>query len=285
MHRRKRQRRAFTLIELLVVIAIIAILAAILFPVFAQAKEAAKKTTSLSNLKQLGTATALYQTDYDDLFPQSRVTGTDAAGNSCGGTYNLVMDPYIKAGAARASGWNNTGQIWWNPSATKSGLKTSYTTNALISGVFTADGGNCVRSNDPAAPFEDSLSSTSISSPANVMWLADAAPNWFSWTTPNWQEIPSDLVRPTWDLGMGRTSQEAKDWYRDVWLPVDLTDGWTPQSNPWECPLGAWRCKGLAYLHNRTGQRTGLAGISYADTHAKHVRFGQLKIENIFPDL
>lgn len=60
-------RRAFTLIELLVVIAIIAILAAILFPVFAQAKAAAKKTQALSNLKQLGTATFLYMGDWDDV--------------------------------------------------------------------------------------------------------------------------------------------------------------------------------------------------------------------------
>lgn len=62
-------KRAFTLIELLVVIAIIAILAAILFPVFAQAKEAAKKTQTLSNAKQNGTSTAIYTTDYDDNFP------------------------------------------------------------------------------------------------------------------------------------------------------------------------------------------------------------------------
>jgi prepilin-type N-terminal cleavage/methylation domain-containing protein/prepilin-type processing-associated H-X9-DG protein len=58
--------RAFTLIELLVVIAIIAILAAILFPVFAQAKEAAKKATCLSNVRQLNNAWIMYSTDYDD---------------------------------------------------------------------------------------------------------------------------------------------------------------------------------------------------------------------------
>jgi prepilin-type N-terminal cleavage/methylation domain-containing protein len=61
--------KGFTLIELLVVIAIIAILAAILFPVFAQAKGAAKKTSDLSNLKQVGTSTLLYVNDNDDVLP------------------------------------------------------------------------------------------------------------------------------------------------------------------------------------------------------------------------
>lgn len=60
-------KRAFTLIELLVVIAIIAILAAILFPVFAQAKVAAKKTTNLSNIKQDNLATIMYGSDADDV--------------------------------------------------------------------------------------------------------------------------------------------------------------------------------------------------------------------------
>jgi prepilin-type N-terminal cleavage/methylation domain-containing protein len=64
-----KRSNAFTLIELLVVIAIIAILAAILFPVFAQAKVAAKKTQSLSNVKQLNTATQIYLADYDDVLP------------------------------------------------------------------------------------------------------------------------------------------------------------------------------------------------------------------------
>ena len=72
-------RRGFTLIELLVVIAIIAILAAILFPVFAQAKNAAQKTADLSNQKQHATATLMYSGDYDDtFFPQS---GPDCSGN------------------------------------------------------------------------------------------------------------------------------------------------------------------------------------------------------------
>ncbi|HWD39217.1 MAG TPA: prepilin-type N-terminal cleavage/methylation domain-containing protein [Fimbriimonas sp.] len=63
-------RRAFTLIELLVVIAISAILAAILFPVFAQAKEAAKKVTCLSNGRQVGLGLMMYLNDYDSVYPQ-----------------------------------------------------------------------------------------------------------------------------------------------------------------------------------------------------------------------
>lgn len=69
----KTQRRAFTLIELLVVIAIIAILAAILFPVFAQAKAAAKKASCLSNIKQIGTSVHIYASDNDDFIPGTKI--------------------------------------------------------------------------------------------------------------------------------------------------------------------------------------------------------------------
>lgn len=93
------KQRAFTLIELLVVIAIIAILAAILFPVFAQAKLAAKKTVALSNAKQLATATMIYMGDSDDQFPKSYF-GFPADGVSWGSTYynwRYALNPYVKS--------------------------------------------------------------------------------------------------------------------------------------------------------------------------------------------
>src|ERR1700693_4560480 len=67
-----RRVHGFTLIELLVVIAIIAILAAILFPVFARAREKARETSCLNNMKQIGTALSAYLQDWDQTFPWSR---------------------------------------------------------------------------------------------------------------------------------------------------------------------------------------------------------------------
>jgi prepilin-type N-terminal cleavage/methylation domain-containing protein/prepilin-type processing-associated H-X9-DG protein len=96
-------RKAFTLIELLVVIAIIAILAAILFPVFAQAKEAAKATQVLSNQKQIQLGSKMYQADNDDLMP-SYITRTGSAAAYPAWASNFVswvmqFQPYIKNGA------------------------------------------------------------------------------------------------------------------------------------------------------------------------------------------
>lgn len=67
------KRKAFTLIELLVVIAIIAILAAILFPVFARARESARRASCISNLKQMGLAMMMYTQDYDETYPQTYI--------------------------------------------------------------------------------------------------------------------------------------------------------------------------------------------------------------------
>lgn len=86
-------KRAFTLIELLVVIAIIAILAAILFPVFAQAKDAAKNTQLLSNTKQTGTAMQIYVTDYDDTLPLMWQPDTTGQGDW---TWQGNLQPYLK---------------------------------------------------------------------------------------------------------------------------------------------------------------------------------------------
>jgi prepilin-type N-terminal cleavage/methylation domain-containing protein/prepilin-type processing-associated H-X9-DG protein len=90
-------RRAFTLIELLVVIAIIAILAAILFPVFAQAKLAAKKTSDLSEVKQLTLGSVMYTNDYDDTFQVQNFFDADWATPVGFATeWDIELYPYTK---------------------------------------------------------------------------------------------------------------------------------------------------------------------------------------------
>jgi prepilin-type N-terminal cleavage/methylation domain-containing protein/prepilin-type processing-associated H-X9-DG protein len=89
------QRRGFTLIELLVVIAIIAILAAILFPVFARAREKARQTSCLSNLKQMGLGILMYVQDYDERFPISRGRYTNDPNVPRGYWIHAIM-PYAK---------------------------------------------------------------------------------------------------------------------------------------------------------------------------------------------
>jgi prepilin-type N-terminal cleavage/methylation domain-containing protein len=85
-------RRAFTLIELLVVIAIIAILAAILFPVFAQAKESAKKTKSLAQMRQLSVSVMMYASDHDDMF----VPASNRPGNGDPIIWPPLVNGYMK---------------------------------------------------------------------------------------------------------------------------------------------------------------------------------------------
>ncbi len=110
------RRKGFTLIELLVVIAIIAILAAILFPVFARAREKARQSSCLSNLKQIGLATTMYIQDYDQLWiPSTHLPdGTSVRADHEGYAEWLaalapqeLLSPYVK-----------NQQIWVCPSRT-----------------------------------------------------------------------------------------------------------------------------------------------------------------------
>jgi len=86
------KRRGFTLIELLVVVAIIAILAAILFPVFARARENARKANCASNLKQIGLAILAYAQDYDEMLPKYSLKNVPSTAND----WHEVIDAYIK---------------------------------------------------------------------------------------------------------------------------------------------------------------------------------------------
>lgn len=106
-----RRLRAFTLIELLVVIAIIAILAAILFPVFAQAKAAAKKAAAISNHKQLSLAVIGYMADYDDTYPLASVTVTySVVSNPPDATWGYLSYPYMKNSQIFADPMDPAGQ-------------------------------------------------------------------------------------------------------------------------------------------------------------------------------
>jgi prepilin-type N-terminal cleavage/methylation domain-containing protein/prepilin-type processing-associated H-X9-DG protein len=89
------RKRGFTLIELLVVIAIIAIIAAILFPVFSQAREKARQTQCLSNLRQIGTALGMYLQDNDETFPMGGYPATEN-GSPCFYSFVYALMPYQK---------------------------------------------------------------------------------------------------------------------------------------------------------------------------------------------
>jgi prepilin-type N-terminal cleavage/methylation domain-containing protein/prepilin-type processing-associated H-X9-DG protein len=95
----RHRRPGFTLIELLVVIAIIAILAAILFPVFAQAREKARQTTCLSNMRQVGLGLQMYTQDYDEILPHSRVDVPHFGRPNAPLSYLSAVIPYIKTRA------------------------------------------------------------------------------------------------------------------------------------------------------------------------------------------
>ena len=116
----KLRKAGFTLIELLVVIAIIAILAAILFPVFAQAREKARTTSCLSNIKQIALAFQMYLQDYDEVMVITMAQNTGASGFSPQ-WWSKLEEPYIKnwqifrcPSSPDGRGiWNSSNLAWW----------------------------------------------------------------------------------------------------------------------------------------------------------------------------
>jgi len=153
------QRRCgFTRIELLVVIAIIAILAAILFPVFARAREKARQTTCLSNVKQIGLGLMMYVQDYDERYPDARY-GTDPS------PYPLIYEclvPYLK---------NN--QLWICPtSGGRGGTMSAMTYNGRTFPVYPNYGWNASLA---------AVAMAALTVPADIAAIADCShPIWAS---------------------------------------------------------------------------------------------------------
>ena len=190
----RHSNRAFTLIELLVVIAIIAILAAILFPVFAQAKEAAKKTQDLSNNKQILLGQLMYMADYDDVFVMLR--------NSPAAWQNPVVTPQVNSAHIAVNPYVKNKAMWRSPNdtvprcdATSTGFRSpsdeSLPTGGGVSYVFSyyhpdrsirpygfgisgwASGSTM------STTMSGSLSSSGVGAPANTIYLI---PNYIAWS-------------------------------------------------------------------------------------------------------
>jgi prepilin-type N-terminal cleavage/methylation domain-containing protein/prepilin-type processing-associated H-X9-DG protein len=179
----EKSRRAFTLIELLVVIAIIAILAAILFPVFAQAKEAAKRTQSLSNIKQIGTAMQIYVNDYDDVTPHV----------SSGLNFQFVDDEGVTRTVSRTDVWMTTypyvknRELWFSPARTQTGCGNQHYPGVPYSdrcngygynwGFDIYNGGGMLLEERTAAAgntYQPGIAMTQIERPANTFAFGDA---------------------------------------------------------------------------------------------------------------
>ena len=225
------QKQGFTLIELLVVIAIIAILAAILFPVFAQAKLAAKKASDLSNLKQIGLGVLMYTNDYDDNFPRNDYLIPSRA-QFAPFTYREATGPYIKNGIDNFDWASNTGNtpepiadngIWESPTV-PANIRYDYGANQFLmpssntwnlwnySGntTYSDQDANGNATGKPAVP---SIPTTSLPKPAATLMVVDQGvnvnQNWLSgnvvmqsgvyWWQGASAAIRGATIPPNWD--------------------------------------------------------------------------------------
>jgi prepilin-type N-terminal cleavage/methylation domain-containing protein/prepilin-type processing-associated H-X9-DG protein len=160
-------KRGFTLIELLVVVAIIALLAAILFPVFARARENARRASCISNLKQMGLATLMYTQDYDENYPtiwMITAQPTPVAGWGTGVWYwPMLLYPYTKS--------TQIYQCPSSPSTATVPLHSSYGANNFVF-------------RDP--PYDPPLPLAAVAAPATTYMIMDSGDyrQYFSGTPP-----------------------------------------------------------------------------------------------------
>jgi prepilin-type N-terminal cleavage/methylation domain-containing protein/prepilin-type processing-associated H-X9-DG protein len=217
--------RGFTLIELLVVIAIIAILAAILFPVFAQAREKARQTVCLSNMKQMGLAVHMYAQDYDETLPlDGHVTKTF--------TWVYSLDPYTKNRFIyRCPSDRSTNWFPPPPGSRRPVRFTSYGTNMWMAPVLPGEENSGTRGYTSLA---------SINSPASTIYCAELRENIIDdhFHAPWWRDNPDFIFEPPGTgLATERHAQGANyffcdghaKWYRfhQTWTEdgrIDLYD-------------------------------------------------------------
>jgi len=267
------RRHGFTLIELLVVIAIIAILAAILFPVFAQAREKARQTSCLSNLKQIGLSTMMYVQDYDETFPPREDWGADP--NPPIGPWWILVNPYIKVGVDPNNPYDQSknGNFWRCPTD-KNASAMSYTCNPFVFGLTHVRWGQ-----NNVVP---SRSLAGIDKSATIAIAGDGNKDGNG-------GVIEDLVNGG-DIQTGgcqSQSQESVDcakWYSENWILNDYTE---VNANDGKVGVpgngGSYLWKSFSYRHSRAGVKTGVANLVFADGHAKGAHAVSLKLENIFP--
>ena len=223
-------RRAFTLIELLVVIAIIAILAAILFPVFAQAKAAAKKTQCLSNAKQIGTSLYLYLNDSDDNLPMANYPAAPAyvgppftvfSWHTGAGKAELswadLMLPYLKSTDIFTCPEDNSGPKKDSAGASIPGRPLSFALNYYFY-------------RQPGVAFRGSLTGGNagdITTPSSKVFLAETASN-----------SDREIVRPDRYLGFERHLKGSNYVFADTHAKYKLMPQWwkTVPASVWGTP-------------------------------------------------